>query len=68
MMDPEYALNTMVQAFKETKTIEDTEDLNIIGFFTDKDFNGNEKAQKIIASNIEIVDPDIAELASGLDL
>jgi hypothetical protein len=64
----EYALNTMVQAFKETKTIQDTEDMNIVGFFTDKDFNGNDKAREIIASNIEITEPNISELASALDL
>ena len=48
----EGALGTMVQAYKESKQIEDNEDMDYIGFFTDKD-------NKIIASNIEINEPVI---------
>jgi hypothetical protein len=53
------ALGAMVQAFKENKQIEDNEDIEYIGFFTDKD-------NKIIASNLEIKQPSIDELADSI--
>ena len=49
----EGALGAMVQAWKETKLIEDNEEMDYVGFFTDKD-------NKIIASNIEIKEPDLS--------
>ena len=49
----------MIQAYKESKAIEDNEDMDYIGFFTDKD-------NKIIASNIEINEPLIADLGDAL--
>ncbi len=55
----EGALGAMVQAYKESKEIEDNEDMDYIGFFTDKD-------NKIIASNIEIIDPSIIDLDDAL--
>ena len=55
----EGALGAMVQAYKESKQIEDNEDMDYIGFFTDKD-------NKIIASNIEIKDPILADLVDAL--
>ena len=48
------ALGAMVQAYKESKEIEDNDDMEYIGFFTDKD-------NKIIASNIEIKEPVISD-------
>ena len=55
----EGALGTMVQAYKESKQIVDNEDMDYIGFFTDKD-------NKIIPSNIEIKDPVIPDLNDAL--
>ena len=55
----EGALGAMIQAYKESKAIEDNEDMDYIGFFTDKD-------NKIIASNIEINEPLIADLGDAL--
>ena len=54
----EGALGAMVQAYKETKQIEDNEDMDYIGFFTDKD-------NKIIASNIDI--KELAIIIPDLD-
>ena len=48
-----------VQAYKESKQIVDNEDMDYIGFFKDKD-------NKIIASNIEIKDPVLADLIDAL--
>ena len=53
------ALGAMVQAYKENKQIEDNEDIEYIGFFTDKD-------NKIIASNLEIKQPPINELVDSI--
>lgn len=53
------ALAAMVQAYKENKLIEDNEDIEYIGFFTDKD-------NKIIASNIDIVEPDPQKLLDAI--
>ena len=55
----EGALGTMVQAYKVRGQIVDNEDMDYIGFFTDKD-------NKIIASNIEIKDPILADLTDAL--
>lgn len=55
----EGALGAMVQAYKESKQIVDNEDMDYIGFFTDKD-------NKIIASNIKITDPVVAHLDDAL--
>jgi hypothetical protein len=55
----EGALGAMIQACKETKQIKDNEDMDYIGFFTDKE-------NKIIASNIEIKDPVIEVVKDAL--
>ena len=44
---------------RKAKQIEDNEDMDYIGFFTDKD-------NKIIASNIEIKEPILADLVDAL--
>jgi len=53
------ALGAMVQAFKESKLIEDNEEIEYSGFFTDKD-------NKITASNISIIEPSIERLADSI--
>ena len=52
----DHALGSMVRAFIDNKTIVDNEDTSYIGFFTDDD------SKRIIASNIEIVDPDVSKV------
>lgn len=53
------ALAAMVQAFKENKLVEDNEEIEYIGFFTNKHNN-------IIASNTDIVEPNIEKLADAI--
>jgi len=55
------ALGAMVQAYKQNKQIVDNEEIEYIGFFTDKD-------NRIIASNIEIKTPVVNELSDAIKL
>jgi hypothetical protein len=55
------ALGAMVQAYKERKLIEDNEDIEYIGFFTDNE-------NKIFASNNDIKKPTVEELIDALKL
>ena len=56
----DHALGSMVRAFIDNKSIVDNEDTSYIGFFTDDD------SKRIIASNVEIVDPDLVKLNDAL--
>jgi len=56
------ALAGMIQAFKENKLIENNEDIEWVGFFHDKVNN------RIIASNLEIRQPNAEELLNAISL
>ncbi|MGI8720558.1 MAG: hypothetical protein ACR2KF_08560 [Nitrososphaeraceae archaeon] len=61
----EQALSTVMQGFVKEKLIEDNEEIPYIGFFEITDTN---KENKILASNIEIKEPDKSALSDAIEM